>query len=75
MKSVIQTRMVGNFAEIVAVTHITENKKIKAALNLLQALPVVDEISSVLRVENAGFEVNWFVFGKVCDGQSTWNYC
>ena len=53
MKSVIQTRMVGNFAEIVAVTHITENKKIKAALNLLQALPVVDEISSVLRVENA----------------------
>ncbi|RGS74515.1 homoserine dehydrogenase [Mitsuokella sp. AF21-1AC] len=53
LKSVIQTRRnVVDHAEIVAVTHIVEHARIQSALRALQALPVVDEIRNVIRVEN-----------------------
>lgn len=53
LKSVIQTRMVGKHAEIVAVTHVVQHKHLQKALDKLQNLKVVDSIRSVIRVEEA----------------------
>ncbi|WP_027406796.1 homoserine dehydrogenase [Anaerovibrio sp. RM50] len=51
LKSVIQTRMVNNHAEIVAVTHVVKHEKLKKAAELLSGLPVVDKICNIIRVE------------------------
>ncbi len=51
LKSVIQTRKVGDHAEIVAVTHIVQHKHLQEAADILQKLPVVDSIRSIIRVE------------------------
>ena len=52
LKSVIQTRMVNIHAEIVAVTHVVKHKKVEAARELLEALPVVDKICNIIRVDD-----------------------
>ncbi|MFA6848941.1 MAG: homoserine dehydrogenase [Selenomonadaceae bacterium] len=52
LNSVIQTRKVGERAEIVAITHSVLQKKIRKAAETLQALPVVTEIRNMIRVEN-----------------------
>ena len=53
LKSVIQTRRnVVDHAEIVAITHLVEHKRIEKALKALRKLPVVDEVRNVIRVEN-----------------------
>ncbi len=52
LNSVIQTRKVGERAEIVAITHCVLQKKIRKAAETLQALPVVTEIRNMIRVEN-----------------------
>ncbi len=52
LKSVIQTRMVNIHAEIVAVTHVVKHKKLEAARALLEALPVVDKICNIIRVDD-----------------------
>ena len=52
LKSVIQTRMVNIHAEIVAVTHVVKHKKVEAARALLEALPVVDRICNIIRVDD-----------------------
>ena len=52
LKSVIQTRMVENYAEIVAVTHRCQHKELQTAIGILNALPVVNKISSIIRVEH-----------------------
>lgn len=52
LKSVIQTRMVEEFAEIVAITHRCKHKELKTALGILNALPVVNKICSTIRVEH-----------------------
>ncbi|SHL03282.1 homoserine dehydrogenase [Selenomonas ruminantium] len=52
LESVIQThRNIVDHAEIVAISHRVEHAQIEAALAALKALPVVDEIRSVIRVE------------------------
>lgn len=52
LKSVIQTqRNIVDHAEIVAITHMVEHAKIEAAIAALKALPVCDEIRSMIRVE------------------------
>lgn len=52
LESVIQTqRNVIDHAEIVAITHRVEHAQMQAALSALAALAVVDEIRSVIRVE------------------------
>ena len=53
LKSVIQTRRVDDRAEIVAITHCVKYRKIEEAEKVLQALPVVTEIRSMIRVENS----------------------
>ncbi|BEU87652.1 homoserine dehydrogenase [Selenomonas sp. TAMA-11512] len=52
LKSVIQTRREKDRAEIVAVTHCVRHAKLQAAAGVLQSLPVVTEIRSMIRVEN-----------------------
>lgn len=52
LKSVIQTRMVEEFAEIVAITHCCKHKELNTALGILNALPVVNKICSTIRVEH-----------------------
>ena len=51
LNSVIQTRKVGELAEIVAITHHVKHRRIERAKRVLSALPVVTKISSVIRVE------------------------
>ncbi|MBR5163732.1 MAG: homoserine dehydrogenase, partial [Schwartzia sp.] len=51
LNSVIQTRKVGDLAEIVAITHHVKHRRIERAQRTLSALPVVTKISSVIRVE------------------------
>lgn len=51
LKSVIQTRMVNNHAEIVAVTHVVKHKKLEKAVELLRGLSVVYKICNIIRVE------------------------
>ncbi len=51
LKSVIQTRVVDENAEIVVITHHVEHKKIEKAESVLKNLPVVTKISNVIRVE------------------------
>jgi homoserine dehydrogenase len=52
LKSVAQTNSsVENHAELVVVTHKVQHKNILVAQDSLKKLPVVDEISSVMRVE------------------------
>ena len=51
LKSVIQTRMVKEYAEIVAVTHVVKHEKLEKAKALLQNLPVVSKICNIIRVE------------------------
>ncbi|ORU00282.1 Homoserine dehydrogenase [Anaerovibrio sp. JC8] len=51
LKSVIQTRMVNNHAEIVAVTHVVKHRKLEKAAELLNGLSVVDKICNIIRVE------------------------
>ena len=51
LNSVIQTRKVGDWAEIVAITHHVKHRRIERAKRALNALPVVTRISSVIRVE------------------------
>ncbi len=54
LKSVVQTKQsVVEHAEIVAITHEVEHRKILCALEGLEKLPVVDEIRSMIRVENS----------------------
>lgn len=52
LKSVIQTRMVEEFAEIVAVTHRCKHKELQTAIGILNALPVVNKVCSIIRVEH-----------------------
>lgn len=53
LKSVIQTKLsVAEHAEIVAITHPVEHALIDSALQVLGGLPVVDEVRSMIRVEN-----------------------
>lgn len=52
LKSVIQTRRERERAEIVAITHSVRHAKLQAAAELLESLPVVTEIRSIIRVEN-----------------------
>lgn len=51
LKSVIQTRKVGDHAEIVAVTHVVQHKHLQEAAAILNGLDVVDSIRSIIRVE------------------------
>ena len=51
LKSVIQTRYVGDSAEIVVITHRVQHRKMREAEQALTALPVVQRISNVIRVE------------------------
>lgn len=51
LKSVIQTRYVGDKAEIVVITHRVQHKKMREAEQALTNLPVVERISNVIRVE------------------------
>ena len=51
LKSVIQTRYVGDKAEIVVITHRVQHKKMREAEQTLTNLPVVKRISNVIRVE------------------------
>jgi homoserine dehydrogenase len=51
LNSVIQTRKVGDRAEIVAITHHVKHRRIMRAERALSALSVVTKISSVIRVE------------------------
>ena len=51
LNSVIQTRKVGELAEIVAITHHVKHRRIERAKRVLSSLPVVTKISSVIRVE------------------------
>ena len=52
LKSVIQTqRNIIEHAEIVAITHMVRHEQMEQALDVLNGLPVVDEIRSVIRVE------------------------
>lgn len=51
LKSVIQTRRTGESAEIVAITHVVRHHRIAAAKEALQALAVVREVRSMIRVE------------------------
>ncbi len=51
LNSVIQTRKVGDLAEIVAITHHVKHRRIERAQRTLSELPVVTKISSVIRVE------------------------
>ncbi|MBO6236782.1 MAG: ACT domain-containing protein, partial [Schwartzia sp.] len=51
LNSVIQTRKVGDLAEIVAITHHVKHRRIARAERALSSLPVVTKISSVIRVE------------------------
>ena len=50
--SVIQTRSVGNKAEIVAITHHVRHSAMEDAAKVLSGLHVVSEVRSVIRVEN-----------------------
>lgn len=53
LKSVVQTKQaIADHAEIVAITHTVEHRKILRAVRTLEGLPVVDEIRSMIRVEN-----------------------
>ncbi len=53
LKSVVQTNgSVEDHAEIVVITHQVKYKNILEAEDKLKALPVVDEIRSIIRVEN-----------------------
>lgn len=51
LNSVIQTRKVGDLAEIVAITHHVKHRRIERAKRTLASMPVVTRISSVIRVE------------------------
>jgi homoserine dehydrogenase len=51
MQSVIQTRRIGSQAEIVAITHKVEHKRMENAAGVLRSLPVVSKIQSIIRVE------------------------
>ena len=51
LNSVIQTRKVGDLAEIVAITHHVKHRRIERAKRTLDSMPVVTRISSVIRVE------------------------
>lgn len=53
LNSVIQKRKVNNCAEIVFVTYTVKNAAIREALAKIEALPVVTEISNVIRVHEA----------------------
>lgn len=53
LKSVVQTkRSIPDHAEIVAITHMVEHRKILSARKVLEGLSVVDEIRNMIRVEN-----------------------
>lgn len=53
LKSVVQTKeSIVDHAEIVAITHSVEHRKIVSALRVLEGLPVVDEVRNMIRVEN-----------------------
>lgn len=53
LKSVVQTKeSIADHAEIVAITHMVEHRKMLCAVKVLEGLPVVDEIRSMIRVEN-----------------------
>ncbi len=53
LKSVVQTKQsIADHAEIVAITHMVEHRKMLCAVKVLEGLPVVDEIRSMIRVEN-----------------------
>ena len=53
LKSVVQTKQsIADHAEIVAITHMVEHRKMLCAIKVLEGLPVVDEIRSMIRVEN-----------------------
>ena len=51
LKSVIQTRYVGEKAEIVVITHRVQHRRMREAERALLELPVVERISNVIRVE------------------------
>lgn len=51
LKSVIQTRYVGEKAEIVVITHRVQHRRMREAEQALMDLPVVERISNVIRVE------------------------
>lgn len=53
LNSVIQTRKVGSKAEIVAVTHEVEHRRIKQTIASFQSMSVVSEIESIIRVETS----------------------
>ncbi|TCS77516.1 homoserine dehydrogenase [Pectinatus cerevisiiphilus] len=51
LNAVIQKRKVKNNAEIVAITHVVQEAKIRKAEQVLNKLPAVDKICNVIRVE------------------------
>ena len=51
LKSVIQTRYVGDKAEIVVITHRVQHRKMREAEQALTDLSVVERISNVIRVD------------------------
>ncbi len=51
LKSVIQTRYVGDKAEIVVITHRVQHRKMREAEQALTDLAVVERISNVIRVD------------------------
>ncbi len=51
LKSVIQTRKINDQAEIVAITHHVEHRKIETAKKALNDLAVVNKVCNVIRVE------------------------
>ena len=52
IKHVIQKSTVENCAEIVVITHRCKHKKIKTAIGILNSLPIIKKISSMIRVEH-----------------------
>lgn len=56
LRNVVQKDLPGQSAEIVVITHRVSEMNLEMALNLLKVLPVVSEISSVIRVEDKDME-------------------
>ena len=56
LKNVVQTQMVDNFAELVVITYHVSEFALQMAMATLSGLPVVEEISNVIRVEDHTLE-------------------
>lgn len=56
LRNVVQKNKIGNEAEIVVITHNVSEFNLQMAVQTLKALPVVNEVCSVIRVEDSSLE-------------------